>query len=107
MAEQSADKSPVDTDASFKNKQPPSAEFVTWLLANANAQNPNSPLHRLGIGEGDASAGNHTHDGRNSRAIIPGTAVNGNLATDLGQRQAIKGIINVLVKLGAVDGTTG
>lgn len=95
-------------DDSFTSKTPPSAAYVRWFLAQGDTIDQTSPLHRLGPGPGDASPGNHKHDGRTSQYLFnPGSSViTGDLATTAGQRTAIKKIIGLLVQVGAVDSTT-
>lgn len=93
---------------SFTQKTPPSAAYIRWLLAQGDTQDPASPLHRLGAGPGDAAAGNHSHDGRNSAYLFnPLTdIITGDLATTAGVRNALKQVITLLTRLGATDGTT-
>lgn len=95
-------------DDSFTTKSPPSAAYVSWFLAQGDAQTPTSPLHRLGINEWDASPGNHRHNGRDSAYLFdPATdIITGDLSVLAGQRTAIKGILTALKKVGITDQTT-
>jgi hypothetical protein len=92
----------------FKGKNPPPADFITWFLGGADVTSPTSPLHRNGTRPEDASPGNHIHDGRTSGFLFSPTSdiITGDLLTNTGQRDAIKKIIQLLVRLGAVDSTT-
>lgn len=99
----------LNGDDSFTSKTPPSAAYISWLLAQGDTQTPKSPLHRLGMMEFDASPGNHKHDGRKSPYLFdPSTdIITGDISTTAGQRTAIKGILTALRKVGLVDQTTG
>jgi len=98
----------LNGDDSFTKKSPPSAAYVSWLLAQGDTQSPKSPLHRLGINEWDASPGNHQHDGRASRYLFDPAIdiIEGDLSVLAGQRNAIKGILTALKKVGITDQTT-
>ena len=62
----------------------------------------------LGINEWDASPGNHQHDGRASRYLFDPAIdiIEGDLSVLAGQRNAIKGILTALKKVGITDQTT-
>lgn len=98
----------LNGDDSFTSKSPPSAAYVTWLLAQGDTQSPKSPLHRIGTREYDAAAGNHKHDGRSSQYLFDPASdiITGDLATTAGLRTAVKGILRALTKIGIVDQTT-
>lgn len=92
----------------FTSKPPPTAAYVRWLLAAADTTDPTSPLHRIGINAFDAAAGNHNHQGTNSKLLYdPTTAlIPGDLSTLVGVRNAVKAMIRLMVPNGAVDQTT-
>lgn len=88
------------------NGQPPSVEYLQWFLANVDTKSPTSATHRLGNEETDAAQGDHKHNGRDSRYIFPGESITGDLATVAGNTQALRKVIELLTRIGAVDNTT-
>lgn len=98
----------LNGDDSFTSKSPPSAAYVSWLLAQGDTRSPKSPLHRLGITEYDASPGNHKHDGRTSQFLFNPSSdiITGDLSTTAGLRTAVKGILTALKRVGITDATT-
>lgn len=98
----------LNADDSYTSKSPPPAAFVNWFLAQGDTQSPKSPLHRLGTKEFDAAAGNHKHDGRTSAYLFdPATdIITGDLSTPGGLREAVKGILTALKRVGLTDQTT-
>lgn len=61
-----------------------------------------SQHHTLGPKQGQAAAGNHTHDGGQSAYLWSGDTIVGSR----GGNQALAGVIAVLVQKGAIDSTT-
>jgi len=57
--------------------------------------------HSLGPKHDQASPGDHTHNGKNSRKILAGTAITGSRASGA----ALVSVIDALEKLGASDNT--
>lgn len=58
--------------------------------------------HTLGPRNGQASPGDHTHNGTNSSLILKGTTITGSRASGA----ALVSVIDALQKLGATDATT-
>lgn len=58
--------------------------------------------HTLGTKNGQASPGDHMHDGGSSKKLLTGTTITGSR----GGNAAVASIISALVKLGATDNTT-
>lgn len=58
--------------------------------------------HTLGAKNGQASPGDHTHNGKNSKKILEGTSIIGSRASGA----ALVSVIDALQKLGATDNTT-
>lgn len=58
--------------------------------------------HTLGLKNGQASPGDHLHDGRTSKKLLAGTTISGSR----GGNAAVASIIDALEKLGATDATT-
>lgn len=58
--------------------------------------------HSLGTKHDQASPGDHTHNGKNSRKVLAGT----NLTGAKGGSVVLTSIVAALVKLGATDSTT-
>lgn len=58
--------------------------------------------HTLGQKSGQASPGDHNHDGANARRILKGTTITGSRAGG----GALISVIDALEKLGATDSTT-
>lgn len=98
----------LNGDDSFTSKTPPTAAYVSWLLAQGDTVSPKSPLHRLGINEWDASPGNHKHNGRDSHYLFDPAVdiITGDLSTLAGVRNALKGVLTALKKVGLTDQTT-
>jgi hypothetical protein len=61
-----------------------------------------SQHHTLGISGGQASPGNHTHDGTSSVALLGGVTLTGAKAGNT----ALASVIAALVQLGATDATS-
>jgi hypothetical protein len=62
----------------------------------------NAQHHTLGIRQDQSSPGSHKHDGKTSRKLLEGTTITGSR----GGNVALASVIQLLVKLGAVDSTT-
>lgn len=58
--------------------------------------------HTLGVGQDQASPGNHTHDGSTSPGLWGGNTISGSR----GGNMALASAIALLVQKGAVDSTT-
>lgn len=58
--------------------------------------------HTLGTRNGQASPGDHNHNGKNSRKVLQGTTLTG----AKGGSAILTSIVAALVKLGATDSTT-
>jgi hypothetical protein len=58
--------------------------------------------HTLGSRNGQASPGDHNHNGKNSKKLLQGTTITG----AKGGNAALASVISALVKLGATDNTT-
>lgn len=58
--------------------------------------------HTLGTKNGQAAAGDHSHNGKNSVKILKGTSITGSRAGG----GALISVIDALEKLGATDSTT-
>lgn len=59
--------------------------------------------HTLGAGPAQAAAGDHNHDGSNSRLLLEGHTIVGSKNNP---QQVLPSIIECLVRLGATDSTT-
>lgn len=57
-------------DAAIESASPPSQKLVDWLHGKASTQKSEDLHHRLGYTDQDAAQGDHTHDGRNSKALL-------------------------------------
>lgn len=90
-------------------EEPPAPAYITWLHSLAPYRNPTDLHHRLGTEGYDAAAGNHRHRGTdNSVPLFSGSdpAITGDLATAGGQLTALRGVIALLVRVGATNSTT-
>lgn len=87
-------------------KQRPTAKEVNEFHENDDVDgSPNAHHHTLGPNTGQASPGNHSHDGGSSQEIFPlaGTTLSGNKTGN--PSPALSSVIAALVKLGATDAT--
>ena len=85
----SQDIAPPQTVARFHNKSD--------MDSSSEAQH-----HSLGIKGGQASPGDHKHDGSTSKRLLEGTTITGSRAGGA----ALVSVIDALEKLGATDSTT-
>lgn len=94
--------------ADTTSETPPSPSYITWLHLLAPTREANDVHHRLGPQPWDAAKGDHQHiPGDGSVALFNETeVVTGDLATDAGQKQAIRGILAALARRGLIDQTT-
>jgi hypothetical protein len=59
------------SDAKLDGREPPSPRFIEWLHSNAATDRPDTLHHELGSKVGQASPGEHIHDGSNSLPLFP------------------------------------
>lgn len=57
------------TDDSVNGKKGPSRKIIDWFHQQVSTQNDSDVHHPLGFGPGEASRGDHTHDGKNSKPL--------------------------------------
>lgn len=80
----------------------PTAKEVERFHRNSDADgNNDSKHHTLGHEPGQASPGDHTHDGGSSLQLLKGTTISGATTS-----AALHSVINALKALGATDTTT-
>lgn len=85
-------------------KKKPTAQEVNDFHDNDDVDgSPQSHHHSLGPNKGQASPGNHTHDGGSSQEIFPLSGIT--LTGAKGGNTALASVITALVKLGATDAT--
>ncbi len=81
----------------------PTAEEVEQFHRNADTDvRPESAHHTLGPAGGQASPGDHDHDGANSRKLLEGYTITG----DQSDGTVWPSVIACLVRLGAIDSST-
>lgn len=81
----------------------PSAKEVEVQHTNADTDGSSTTIHHtLGAKRGQASPGDHTHDGGTSKAILEGVTLTGAKAGNA----ALASVIAALVAMGATDNTT-
>jgi hypothetical protein len=81
----------------------PSAKEVEVTHTNADTDGSNNSIHHsLGFKRGQASPGDHTHDGGTSKLLLEGVTLTGVKAGNT----ALASVIAALAALGATDNTT-
>lgn len=81
----------------------PPAEEVERFHTNSDVNTRREALHHtLGSSSFQASPGDHTHDGSDSRPILEGVTISGSRATDAWRLS----VNAALVRLGATDSST-
>lgn len=81
----------------------PSTKEVEVYHTNADTDGSNqSAHHTLGFKRGQASPGDHTHDGGTSKQLLDGVTLTGAKAGNA----ALTSVVAALVLLGATDNTT-
>lgn len=89
--------------ATFNEEDKPTPQKVNDFHTNSDVdQEPDSQHHTLGQSPGQASPGNHSHNGSDSVALLEGVVLVGSR----GGNSSIASILQALVKLGAEDNTT-
>lgn len=89
--------------ATFNEEDKPSPQKVHDFHTNADTDQDGDAIHHtLGQGQGQASPGNHVHNGADAPLLLEGVKLVGSR----GGNSALVSIIGALVKLGAEDGTT-
>ncbi len=84
----------------------PTAEQVTRFHKNADTDGRAESIHHtLGQGSGQASPGDHTHDGTDSRLILEGIILTGSKTANP-PTAVLTSICNALTRLGATNNTT-
>ena len=84
------------------NSKPP-AKVVLDFHTNSDVDGSSATQHHsLGLNRGQASPGDHMHDGSTSKLILTGVTISG----AKGGNTALASVIAALVNLGAVDSTT-
>ena len=93
-----------DPDRDVKSPDPsPSAEIVRQFHKNSDVDvRPESIHHTLGAGKNQATAGDHNHNGGNSKLLLEGYTITGSRSAGT----TITSIIAALVRLGAKDEST-
>lgn len=83
--------------------RPPSAEEVTRQHTNADTDSRKEAAHHtLGVGDNQASPGNHNHRGGDSVQLLTGITLTGSRGGNI----ALLSVVQALVALGATDSTT-
>jgi hypothetical protein len=83
--------------------RPPTAEEVEKLHTNADTDTRKESVHHtIGVGESQASAGNHSHRGGDSVQLLGGVTITGSRATDAWRLS----VEQALVALGATSSST-
>ena len=83
--------------------RPPTAEEVTRQHTNADTDSRKEAIHHTtGIGDNQASPGNHNHRGGDSVLLLQGITLTGSRAGNI----ALLSVIQALVALGATDSTS-
>lgn len=92
-------------DSDIDGQAPPSTKVVDWFHGKVSTRLPTDLHHRIGFGEGEVSAGDHTHNGTNSKFLFDATTtVLTNLTgtpTTVQMRDAINKLNDALKLLGA------
>ena len=84
-----------------KDKQ--SSKEVSLFHTNSDVDGSSKALHHsLGSNRGQASPGDHTHDGGTSKLLLEGISVTGSRSGG----GALLSVISILTSLGATDATT-
>lgn len=87
-----------------KEDPSPSADVVTAFHRHADTDSRREAIHHtLGPAPAQAAAGDHSHDGSNSRLLLDGYTLVGSKANP---QQVLPSILAALVRLGATDNTT-
>lgn len=84
----------------------PSAQEVSRIHQKADTDVRDESIHHtLGSAPGQASPGNHTHDGSNSALILEGVTLVGSKSAQP-PTAVLSSIVQALVRLGARDNTS-
>lgn len=85
------------------DKDKPSSKEVSLFHTNSDVDGSSKSLHHtLGSNRGQASPGDHTHDGGTSKLLLEGISVTGSRSGGA----ALLSVISILTSLGATDATT-
>lgn len=89
--------------ATFNEEEKPPSQTVDNFHTNSDVDRDGDALHHtLGQGSGQASPGNHRHNGADAPLLLEGVKLTGSR----GGNTALVSIIGTLVQLGAEDATT-
>ena len=86
------------------DREKPSTQQVSDFHANADTDGTRNSLHHtLGVGRGQASPGDHTHEGGSSKLLLEGDTLTG----AKGGNVALANLISLLAaRFGFTDNTT-
>ncbi len=85
------------------DKDKPSSKEVALFHTNSDVDGSSKAQHHtLGSNRGQASPGDHTHDGGTSKLLLEGLSVTGSRSGG----GALLSVISILTSLGATDATT-
>lgn len=93
-------------DESINGKTPPSQKVADWFHKRVSTQKATDVHHSIGTGPTEAAAGDHDHDGKNSKRLWNEETVLTDLspgATDDQMRQAINKLNEAIRSKGAVS----
>lgn len=85
------------------DKDKPSSKEVSTFHTNSDVDGSSKAIHHtLGPNRGQASPGDHTHDGGTSKTLLEGAIITGSRSGGT----ALSSVISILVALGASDATS-
>jgi hypothetical protein len=84
------------------NSKPPAKVILDFHTNSDIDGGPSTQHHSLGLNRGQASPGDHMHDGSTSKLILTGVTISG----AKGGNTALASVIAALVNLGATDAST-
>lgn len=93
-------------DEQINGRTPPSQKFIDWLHKRVSTQKATDVHHPIGTGPTEAAAGDHDHDGKNSKRLWNEETVLTDLspgATDDQMREAINKLNAAIRAKGAVS----
>lgn len=84
-------------DLDLDGKTPPTRKYIEWLHQNASSGRREDLHHAIGFGPTDVAAGDHTHNGRDSLALIPAD-IDFNDPTDLDSLLDWAAVVNAVLR---------
>jgi hypothetical protein len=80
----------------IEGQTPPSEAVVDFIHGRASTTRPEDLHHRIGNGATDSSAGNHQHNGKDSKFILDGANVTLNDITATATGSQIAAAVNAI-----------